>query len=97
MQCKVGSYYLLIPVKLLSFSIPTGSPSRGGDAAIYVFNINQSSLPTPFYSVLVSVSTFMALSTVFRSIKSPDNSPRSHSVLMVLFLPNEPFQLCITL
>ena len=34
-----------------------------------------------FYSVLVSVSVFMALSTVFHSINSPDNSPLSHSVL----------------
>ena len=46
-------------------------------------------LPTPFfyYSVLVSVSVSMALSTVFHSIKSPDNSLLSHSVLLVLFLP----------
>ena len=47
---------------------PPGSPSRGGDVAVYVFDINQLSLPTPFYSVLVSVSVCMALSTVFRSI-----------------------------
>ena len=40
-----------------------------------------------FYSVLVSVSVVMALSTVFHSINSPDNSPLSHSVLPVLFLP----------
>ena len=31
-----------------------------------------------FYSVLVPVSVFMALSTVFHSIASPDNSPLSH-------------------
>ena len=43
-----------------------------------------------FYSVLVSVSVFMALSTVFHSINSPDNSPLSHyssglvSALLVL-------------
>ena len=35
----------------------------------HIFDINQSSLRTPFYSVLVSVSVFMALSTVFHSIK----------------------------
>ena len=46
-----------------------------------------------FYSVLVSVSVFMALSTVFRSINSSDNSPFSHSVLPVLFLPYWSFQL----
>ena len=64
-----------------------GSPSRGGDVAIYVFDINQPSLPTPSYSVLKSVSVFKALSTVFHSINSPDNSPLSHSVLLVLYLP----------
>ena len=41
--------------------VPTGSPSRGGDVAVYVFNRNQPSLPTPFYFVLVSVSVFMTL------------------------------------
>ena len=50
---------------LLLFPVPAGSPSRGGDVAVYVFCINQPSLLTPFYSVLVSVSVFMALSTVF--------------------------------
>ena len=50
---------------------PAGSPSRAGDVAIYVFDINQPSFPTPFYSVLVSISVFMALSTVFHSIILP--------------------------
>ena len=36
------------------------------------------------YSVLVSISVFMALSTIFHSITSPDNSPLSHTVLSVL-------------
>ena len=53
---------------------------------VYVFDINQPSLPTPFYSILVSISAFMALSTVFHPINSPGNSPHSHSVLLVLFL-----------
>ena len=39
--------------------------------AVYVFDINQPSLPTPFYSALASVSVFRALSTVFHSIKFP--------------------------
>ena len=65
--------------------VPTGSPSFGGEVLVYVPDINQPSLPTPFYSVLVSVSVFMALSTVFFSINSPDNSLLSHSVLLVLF------------
>ena len=38
--------------------------SHDGGVAVYVFDINQLSLPTPFYSVLVSVSVFRALSTV---------------------------------
>ena len=72
-----------------------GSPSRGRDFTVYVFDINQPSLPTPFYSVLVPVSVFMALSTVFHSINSPDNSPLSHSGLPVLVLPYWSFQLHI--
>ena len=53
-------------------TVCAGSPSRGGDVAIYV-------------SVLVSISVFVAPSTVFHSIKSPDNSLLSHSVLRALF------------
>ena len=45
----------------------------------FMSDINQPSLPTPFYSVLVSISVFMALSTVFHSIHSHDISPVSHS------------------
>ena len=37
--------------------------------------------------VLMSVSAFIALSTVFHSIHSPDNSPFSDSVRPVLSLP----------
>ena len=62
------------------------SPSHGGGVTVYVFNINQPSLPTPFYSVLVSISVFRALSTVFHSIHSPDNSQFFYSVLLVLYL-----------
>ena len=63
----------------------TGWPSRGGDVAVYVLDRNQPSLSIPFCSLLVSVSVFIALSTVFHSINSPDNSSLSHSVLPVLF------------
>ena len=50
----------------MTYSSPvlTGSPSRGGDVAVYVLRINQPSLPTPFFllvflcSVLVSVFGF---------------------------------------
>ena len=74
-----------------------GSPSRGGDVAVCVLDINQPSLPTPFYSLLVSGFDCMALSTVFHSANFPDNSPLSHSVLLVLFLPCWSFQLYISL
>ena len=67
--------------------VPAVSPSGGGDVGVYVFDINEPSLPTSFYSLFVSIFDFMALSTVFHSINYPDNSPLSHSVLPVLFLP----------
>ena len=59
-------------------------------------DIKQPGLPTPFYSVLVSISVFMALATVFHSINS-HNSPFFHSVLVVLVLPYWSFQLHISL
>ena len=62
----------------------------------FFLDINEPSLPTPFNSVLVTISVFMAFSTVFYSINSPDNSPLSHSVLPVLFLPFWSFQQCIS-
>ena len=77
--------------------VPPGSPSSGGYVAVYVFNINQPSLATAFYSVLVSVSLFMTLSTVFHFINSSDNSLFSYSVLPILILPYWSFQLCISL
>ena len=76
---------------LILFEVSKGSPSCGGDVAVVCM-----SFATPFYSVLVSVSVFMALSTVFHSINSPDNSPLSHSVLLVLVLPYWPFQLHVS-
>ena len=54
--------------RVLSLCVPAGSPSRGGDAAVYVSDIEKLSLPTPLYSVLVSIFVFMALSTVGHSI-----------------------------
>ena len=81
----------IIIVVVVARCVPTGSSSRGGGVAVYVFDINQPSLPTPFYSTLVSVSVFTALSTVFRSTNSPENSPLSHSVLSVFFCLIGPF------
>ena len=61
-------------------------------------DINQQSLPIPFfYSVPASVYVFMAHSTVFQSINSPDNSAFSDSVLPVLSLPYWSLQLYISL
>ena len=40
----------------------------------FMFLTNEPSLPASFYSVVVSISVFKALSTVFHSINSPDNS-----------------------
>ena len=82
--------------------VPMGSPSRGGDVTVYVKDINQPSLPTPFILFLclfpsLSVSVFMALSTVFHSINSPDNSPFSHSVLPLSSLLYWSFELYISL
>ena len=86
-----------VPLNAL-FHVPMGSPSCGGDVVVCVYDTNSPSLPTPlFYSIHVSVSVFMALSTVFLSINSPDNSPLSQSVLLVLFLPCWAFQLYISL
>ena len=61
--------------------VPAGSPSHGGDVKICVLGINQPSLPTPFPLFLYLFLSLMALSPVFHSINSPDNSPCSHSVL----------------
>ena len=73
-----------------SDQVHTGSPSHGGNVAIYVFDVKQPSLPTPFYSFLLCVSVFMALSAVFHSINSPNNSTfslfyRSYFCLIGLF------------
>ena len=50
-------------------------------------DMNQPSLLIHFYSVLVSVSLFVALSAVFHFVNSPGNSPFSHSFLPVFSLP----------
>ena len=81
----------------LCLQVPRGSLSRGGELAVNDFDIDQPSLPTPFYSVLASISVFIALSTVFHLINSPDNSPLFRSVFLVLFLHHWFFQLYISL
>ena len=90
-----ASICLLLLLLLSLLFVPTRLPSCGGDVVVYSFDINQPSLPTPFYPVLVSISVSMALFAVIDSINSPDNSPLSHSVLPVFFLPDWFFQLYI--
>ena len=46
-------------------TVPKGSPSHGGDVMVYIKDINQPSLPTLFYSVLASISVFMAFQLYF--------------------------------
>ena len=87
LHTHVFSLSLSLRICSSSSVVHTVSPSRGRDVAVYVFDINQPSLPTPFQSVLVSVSAFMALSSVFHSTNSLDNSSLSHFALPVLLLP----------
>ena len=68
-QQQQREVYVSLFFSFLLLLVPACSPSRDGDVAVYVLEINQPSLSTPFHSVLVSVSVFMALSTVFHSIK----------------------------
>ena len=73
--------------------IPAGSPWRGGDVTVYVCDINQPSLLIPFFVLFLYLFFFTALSILFQSTNSPDNSPFSHSVLSVFSLPYWSFQL----
>ena len=52
----------------------------------FMSDINLPSSPTPLYSVLVSMSVFLILSTVFYSINFPGNSPFSPSGLIFALL-----------
>ena len=54
-------------------------------------------MSTPFCSILVSISIFTALSTVFHSITSPYNYLFSHCPLPVLSPPYWSFQLYVSL
>ena len=71
--------------------------SLSGSGLFYTFTTTIQAIPF-FYSALVSISVFMALSTVFLpSINSPDNLPLSYSVLPILILPYWSIQLYISL
>ena len=65
-SCGRSNAYKTFPS---SHTVRAGSPSRGGDVVVYVFDINHLSLLTPFDFVLLSISPFMALSSVFHSVK----------------------------
>ena len=68
--------------------VPADPPSRGGEVAVYIFDINQPNLPTPFFFKFCSC-TYFCLNGPFDRISfinSSDNSSLSHSVLPVLFL-----------
>ena len=54
--CKDYDCSLLNEGQLILLRVPVSSPSRGGDVTVNVFNINQPSLLTAFYPVLVSPS-----------------------------------------
>ena len=69
--CRSGVGQIQLSMLHLLPAVRAGSPSRGGNVAVDVFDINQPSLTTPFYSVLVSISVFTALSTVFHFINLP--------------------------
>ena len=83
-------------VVCFSLSLSAGLPSHGGDVTVYVWH-KPTELAHSFLSCLLSIFVFMALSNVLHSINSPDNSPFSHSVLVVLALPYWSFQLYISL
>ena len=79
-----------LPLKVtVGYGVPTGSPSRSGVVAVYVYFLTQTSWACPllFILFLCLFLSFKALSTVFHSMNSPDNSLLSHSVLLLLFMP----------
>ena len=76
--------------------VPAGSASCGLDVVVYGFDINQLSLPTPFYSVLASISVFMALSTAFLSINFPTTLRFLTLFLRSYFLPYWSCQLYVS-
>ena len=56
---------MCVCVSLSLSLVPAGSPSRGGDVAVYVFDINEASLPTQCHSVLVSISLLWSFHLYF--------------------------------
>ena len=63
------TYGLNVFIDIHSFfyllAVPAGSPSRGGDVKVCVFDINQSCLPTPFtlfFCLFLSYGPFTCIS-----------------------------------
>ena len=72
--------------------VPVGSSSGGGNVAVYVFDVNQPSLPTPFLCSCAYFRLYGHFNCIY-SINFTNNPLLSHSVLLVLFLPLWSFQL----
>ena len=99
--CLMLCFFKLVPSLE---QLCTGSPSRGGDIVVYIFDINKPSSTIlflffffSFVVVLVPVSVIMALSSAFHSINTSFHSRLSHSALPALFLCLMGFQLHISL
>ena len=87
MKRNVSNYYSSQSVRLRNVILSNQLSPRAHLHVVgmlqFMSDINKPSLPTPFYSVLVSIPFFMAALNIFHSINSPDNSPFSLSVLPV--------------
>ena len=81
--CYVNVFLLII--HLSSYPSPRGFAFTWWGCYGLCPRHKPTELAHSFYFVLVYVSVFMALSTIFHSINSPDNSPLSHCVLQALF------------
>ena len=59
---KLGFFYNYCFIRSLFLdNVPAGSPSRGRDVVVYVKDVNQPSLPTPFYSPNNSLFSYSVL------------------------------------
>ena len=88
MQCTVKScqFHIKRLALRVSRACPRGISFTWWGCYSLCFRHKSIQLPTPFYSVLVSILVFMAFSTVFHSMISPDDSLFSYSVLPVFSL-----------
>ena len=97
--CLIGPFnYMSLYESLLQpwYKSPRAHLPVVGMSGLCQKDIIQPSLPTLIFCSCVYFCLY-GLSTVFHSTNSPDNSPLSHSVHPVLFLPYRSFQLYTTL